>query len=137
MCDDFRNKAHIIPEPAVAMPAPALAPKPAKYGGQFERLFPGMPCFYCGGEPNSVDHVIPRSRGGRDGKNLVPCCFRCNQMKGNQTIEEFIAHMQKILHLLEEKKVLVDGKVVIQAGEDIIQAPVIRFTGPLSRPLAA
>jgi len=136
MCDDFKNKAHIVPEPPVAMPARAPAPA-SNYGRQFERLFPGMPCFYCGEAPNSVDHVVPRSRGGKDGKNLVPCCFRCNQMKGNQTIEEFVERMQRILRRLEEKKVLVDGKVIIQAGKDVIQAPVIQFTGPLVQPLAA
>lgn len=134
-CDDFMNKAHIVPEPYVApMPIPVPA---VNYGRQFERLFPGMPCFYCKGQPNSVDHVIPRSRGGMAGKNLVPCCFRCNQMKGNMTLEEFVEHMRKILKVLEEKNVIQGNKIVIQAGKDVIQAPVIQFTGPLVRPLAA
>jgi len=134
MCDEFMRRPHIVPEPSAAMPVHRPA---ANYGRQFERLFPGMPCFYCGGEPNSVDHVVPRSRGGKDGKNLVPCCFRCNQMKGNMTLEEFVAHMQLVLRILEEKKILQAGKVVIQAGKDVIEAPMIRFTGPLTRPLAA
>jgi len=128
MTEDPMKRAHIVPEPPFAPPAPA----PANYGRQFERLFPGMPCFYCGGEPNSVDHVVPRSRGGRDGKNLVPCCFRCNQMKGNMTLEEFVVHMLKVLRTLEDKNVVRDGKVIVQAGRDVIEAPVIRFTRPLA-----
>lgn len=39
----------------------------------------------------TVDHVIPISRGGGvfDEKNVVPCCHKCNQKKGNKTLEEF------------------------------------------------
>lgn len=45
-------------------------------------------CFYCG-EPISryrftIDHFIPRSKGGSDGIfNLVPACRRCNTTKRN------------------------------------------------------
>ena len=35
------------------------------------------------------DHVIPKSRGGRDvWTNVVSACRRCNQRKGNRTPEE-------------------------------------------------
>lgn len=54
-------------------------------------------CQYCGEKPGqaalTVDHVVPRSRGGEHGwTNLVTACKRCNQRKGNQTPEE--ARMQ-------------------------------------------
>ncbi|GAB2692229.1 HNH endonuclease [Thalassiella azotivora] len=46
-------------------------------------------CAYCGRSATTVDHVLPRSRGGRDTwENLVACCVRCNNTKGNRTPEE-------------------------------------------------
>jgi len=40
----------------------------------------------------TIDHVMPRSRGGRDTwENLVLACVKCNIRKGNRTPDE--AHM--------------------------------------------
>lgn len=50
----------------------------------------GYKCLYCGSSSNlSVDHVIPKSRGGEDSwTNLVTACLSCNSKKGNKTPEE-------------------------------------------------
>ncbi|ACB49759.1 hypothetical protein cce_0408 [Crocosphaera subtropica ATCC 51142] len=51
-------------------------------------------CQYCRykGEQLTLDHVIPRSRGGGETwENLVTACVRCNVKKGNRTPKE--AHM--------------------------------------------
>jgi 5-methylcytosine-specific restriction endonuclease McrA len=48
-------------------------------------------CQYCNykGEQLTLDHVIPRSRGGGDTwENLVTACMRCNVKKGNRTPKE-------------------------------------------------
>ena len=48
-------------------------------------------CQYCNlkGEHLTLDHVIPRSRGGGDAwENLVAACVRCNVKKGNRTPKE-------------------------------------------------
>jgi 5-methylcytosine-specific restriction endonuclease McrA len=50
-------------------------------------------CQYCGmkGGPFelTIDHIIPRSRGGRTAaENLCAACFTCNQRKGDRTPEE-------------------------------------------------
>lgn len=46
-------------------------------------------CGYCGGSANTIDHVMPRSRGGKDSwENLVACCLKCNNIKGDRTPEE-------------------------------------------------
>ncbi|MEX1062954.1 MAG: HNH endonuclease [Balneolaceae bacterium] len=47
-------------------------------------------CQYCGGGSDlTLDHVVPRSRGGRDSwENLVTACNKCNVKKGNSTPEE-------------------------------------------------
>jgi 5-methylcytosine-specific restriction endonuclease McrA len=49
----------------------------------------GHRCAYCQGQAATVDHVVPRSRGGADAwENLVACCLRCNGIKGNRTPDE-------------------------------------------------
>lgn len=47
-------------------------------------------CQYCGATDRlTLDHVLPRSRGGRDTwENLVTACMPCNNRKGNRTPEE-------------------------------------------------
>lgn len=44
-------------------------------------------CQYCGQEKGNltVDHVIPRSKGGGSGwENIVTCCAPCNRRKGDR-----------------------------------------------------
>ncbi|GAB4115054.1 MAG: HNH endonuclease [Sandaracinaceae bacterium] len=53
----------------------------------------GFTCQYCGGRPPlrdlNLDHVQPRSRGGRSTwDNLVTSCRTCNVKKGYATPEE-------------------------------------------------
>lgn len=48
-------------------------------------------CQYCGKKSKhlTVDHVIPRERGGTYGwQNLVVCCMECNNRKRNRTPQE-------------------------------------------------
>ncbi|YAI82775.1 MAG: HNH endonuclease [cyanobacterium endosymbiont of Rhopalodia sterrenbergii] len=48
-------------------------------------------CQYCNyrGEQLTLDHIIPRSRGGAETwENLVAACVRCNVRKGNRTPRE-------------------------------------------------
>ncbi len=61
-------------------------------------------CQYCSvvlaaGEL-TLDHVVPRSRGGQSTwENLVACCHSCNRRKGNQLL-----HEQTELRLLREPR---------------------------------
>ena len=51
----------------------------------------GFRCQYCGANqsPLTVDHIIPRSRGGNDTwENLTCACVKCNNKKGNRTPDE-------------------------------------------------
>ena len=42
-------------------------------------------CAYCGNPATTVDHIIPRSKGGTDyPDNLVAACSRCNYSKGDK-----------------------------------------------------
>jgi len=47
-------------------------------------------CQYCGSTRNlTIDHVIPRCRGGTDEwQNLTIACSRCNTKKGSKTPEQ-------------------------------------------------
>ena len=47
-------------------------------------------CVYCGNKKGlTIDHVLPKSRGGKNTwTNLVTCCSTCNIKKGNRTPEE-------------------------------------------------
>lgn len=46
-------------------------------------------CAYCGGTADTVDHVLPRSRGGRhEWSNVVAACVRCNHRKADRFLHE-------------------------------------------------
>lgn len=46
-------------------------------------------CGYCGGHADTIDHVLPRSRGGKNTwVNTVAACVPCNQRKEDRTPEE-------------------------------------------------
>ncbi len=39
-------------------------------------------CYYCGQEANTVDHIIPISKGGISVEdNMIAACVRCNSGK--------------------------------------------------------
>ena len=49
----------------------------------------GHRCQYCGASAETLDHVTPRSRGGRHvWENLVAACRRCNHTKADRTLDE-------------------------------------------------
>lgn len=63
----------------------------------------GWKCCYCGikmetgGGGNSVtlEHITPKSLGGtNDPDNLAAACARCNSLRSNLPIEEFIANFK-------------------------------------------
>ena len=49
----------------------------------------GWRCAYCAQRADTVDHVLPRSRGGANSwLNTVACCQDCNSRKANHTPDE-------------------------------------------------
>lgn len=93
----IRSKYTRIPLPAtirlltyvyVPHTRPVTDSSHATYAGVFRR--DRNRCAYCA-TPGAatVDHVLPRSRGGPNTwANLVACCLSCNQRKANGTPEE-------------------------------------------------
>jgi 5-methylcytosine-specific restriction endonuclease McrA len=55
-------------------------------------------CQYCGSERSSltVDHVIPRSKGGSSAwDNIVTCCAPCNRRKGDRLPKQAGMHPRR------------------------------------------
>lgn len=45
-------------------------------------------CAYCGEHAGTIDHVHPKSKGGRnEWLNTVACCSKCNSKKGDSLLE--------------------------------------------------
>lgn len=48
------------------------------------------PCDYCGGPGETLDHIVPLSRGGLHiPANLAPACLSCNSSKSNRLLHEW------------------------------------------------
>ena len=74
-------------------------------------------CAYCGAQnvPLEVEHIIPKSNGGTNRvSNLTIACRNCNQKKGSNPIEIFLAKKPKILDKISKivKQPLKDAAAV-------------------------
>jgi len=69
----------------VRVPHPATVPLSRR--AVFTR--DGGTCVYCGAVATSIDHVVPRSRGGGNSwDNVVAACRRCNHVKADRSLAE-------------------------------------------------
>ncbi len=49
----------------------------------------GGRCVYCTATATSIDHVVPRSRGGgHSWENVVSACHKCNHLKADRQLKE-------------------------------------------------
>jgi len=63
--------------------------RPAGYSRDGVLLRDRHRCGYCGDHATTVDHLLPRSRGGTwTWLNTVAACGRCNHRKANRTPTE-------------------------------------------------
>lgn len=85
VCGSYDRPAVIILTRYVRVPIMHRAPVTRR--GVLRR--DGHRCGYCGKAAGTIDHILPRSRGGADSwENLVACCLRCNNVKGDRTPRE-------------------------------------------------
>src|SRR5205823_1597385 len=80
----------------------------------------GLACQYCRGRfgPGdlTLDHVLPRSRGGASTwENLVACCFPCNNRKGNRTPAEAGMALAK-----QPRQISIHAKHRLLAGDEAV-----------------
>ncbi len=53
-------------------------------------------CQYCGARAESIDHVVPRSRGGTHSwDNVVAACRPCNSRKRDRLLHETPMHLRR------------------------------------------
>lgn len=69
----------------------------------------GFRCAYCGQSPPAVilevDHIEPRSRGGKDDiNNFITACFDCNRGKKDIPLEKIPLKLSDNLEVLREKE---------------------------------
>ncbi|RIX51482.1 HNH endonuclease [Paenibacillus nanensis] len=53
-------------------------------------------CRFCGQYGDTIDHELPRSKGGHTTPaNCVCACYACNQRKASRDVDEFISAIQE------------------------------------------
>ena len=77
----------------------------------------GRKCAYCGAThvPLEIEHIVPTANGGSDRvSNLTLACRACNQRKGSQSIETFLAKKPDVLKKIkaQAKRPLKDAAAV-------------------------
>ena len=56
----------------------------------------GHRCQYCGGAAESIDHVVPRSKGGEHAwENVVAACRSCNVRKGDRLLHNTAMELRR------------------------------------------
>jgi len=57
----------------------------------------GGRCVYCGAAATSLDHVVPKSRGGpHSWDNVVSACGRCNHVKADRAVAEMGWRLRRV-----------------------------------------
>lgn len=88
----FRSATTAVPNPAVVrlskfVRIPYRASIPLTGRSLVKR--DGGLCQYCGKKGSTIDHVVPRSKGGQHvWENVALACARCNGKKADSTLAE-------------------------------------------------
>ncbi|NEQ38852.1 MAG: hypothetical protein F6K40_22310 [Okeania sp. SIO3I5] len=65
----------------------------------------GRTCASTSGQTNTpleIEHIHPRSKGGSDRvSNLTVACTKCNQLKSNQDVKEFLSGKPELLKRIQ------------------------------------
>ncbi len=73
----------------------------------------GNVCEYCGNEGSTVDHLIPKSKGGLDvPDNTVCSCLSCNMKKTSRDLDIFLNEMMATSVDFELDRILSNKKIM-------------------------
>ena len=83
----------LLPEVVMLTQFNRFPPRSVKFSRRNIYLRDNHTCQYCGCLPPkdelTIDHVIPRSRGGKSvWENVVLACMKCNMRKGNLLVNQ-------------------------------------------------
>lgn len=106
-----------VPEVILLTAFGKMPPLTVKFNRRNIYLRDNLTCQYCQVKPPrenlTIDHVIPRSRGGKSiWENVVLACQRCNSVKGSRTPEEArmkLAHPPRRPHWLAAMRTMLRG----------------------------
>ena len=97
--DLLEDDGHVIRSESLAVPSPSVirlrymvrVPYVRRAAMSRRAIFArdDHRCQYCGDRADSIDHVLPRSRGGPNTwENVAAACRRCNTQKRDRTPAE-------------------------------------------------
>ncbi len=94
---EFHSVSRVVPEPSVVR-LRHMVKVPYRVNMALNRravfIRDGFRCQYCGGPAESIDHVIPRARGGQHSwDNVVAACRKCNSSKEDRLVHEIGFHL--------------------------------------------
>ena len=73
----------------------------------------GNVCEYCGNEGSTVDHLIPRAKGGLDvPDNTVCSCLSCNMKKTSKALDVFLNEMMATSADFELGRIISNKKIM-------------------------
>lgn len=89
-----------IPEVILLTDFHKVPPRAVKFNRRNIYLRDEFQCQYCGVKPPkeelTIDHIIPRSRGGKsEWDNVVLACQKCNSKKGSKSLESANMKLKK------------------------------------------
>jgi len=97
--DIIEEDGHVLRSPSLELPSPLVVrlrymvkvPFHGRTALSRRAVFArdDYSCQYCGGTADSIDHVLPRSRGGpHSWENVAAACRPCNLSKRDRTPDE-------------------------------------------------
>ncbi len=99
----LKEKAHVVSSRTIRLKNYVKVPHSKMAAGRPSRALilkrDAHTCQYCeySGPNLTIDHVVPKSRGGQDTwQNLVTSCLECNNCKDNRTPEEWAVALKKV-----------------------------------------
>jgi predicted phage replisome organizer len=73
----------------------------------------GNTCEYCGQAGSTVDHIIPKAKGGLDvPENTVCSCLTCNMTKSDRSIDIFLNEMIDLDSGFDVSRILTNNKIM-------------------------
>nr|YP_009367618.1 putative HNH endonuclease (pfam01844) [Pseudocharacium americanum]YP_009367707.1 putative HNH endonuclease (pfam01844) [Ignatius tetrasporus]ARK14635.1 putative HNH endonuclease (pfam01844) [Pseudocharacium americanum]ARK14724.1 putative HNH endonuclease (pfam01844) [Ignatius tetrasporus] len=91
-------------------------------------------CAYCGQTKGrlDIDHIIPKSKGGTNRiSNLTLAYQRCNQKKGNQSLEIFLKNKKKLERIKAQCRTSYKDAAIVNSMRKALVSTLKKFHLPV------